>query len=79
METREQPWIEGFADELLGHWPQLGQADAEHIAEALWQEAQWRCLAPEQAALRWVREVSSTAPESRADRQPAANDMSMSY
>jgi len=60
-------WTWKCAERLHEQWPRVDRADLEHLAEALHAEDRWRGLAPDEAALEWLRQgIPADASSARA-------------
>lgn len=54
-------WIQACARRLQQQWPAVDTADLEEIARDLHEQPKWQGLAPQQAALQWLRQGIPTA------------------
>jgi hypothetical protein len=62
LSQEQLDWLSRFADRLrleLEHFAEERQGeDAADIAASLWERPEWRAMAPEAAAERWLAERS---------------------
>lgn len=49
-------WVSRCADRLRRQWPMLARVDLEEAAQDLWNDERWRDMAPEAAAVEWLRQ-----------------------
>lgn len=49
-------WIDRCAARLHAHWPTLEAVQLADVAIDLWNATRWRDLAPERAAVEWLKQ-----------------------
>lgn len=47
-------WTWRVATRLHRQWPSVDRVDLDHVAESLYREPKWQCLAPNDAADQWL-------------------------
>lgn len=50
-------WTWKCAERLHEQWPRVDRVDLEDLAAALHREVRWKALAPDDAALAWLRQA----------------------